>query len=399
MDELRILLIGEVSNFHIENLAKALRKYSTKPLMVDMMCTGDVSDNKLNDLHKIFNNVYFRKEGFFLKKFRNAGPLYTLFNIISIIKLSTSIKRRYTVAEIHYLDTFYAYIVPFIRRKTDNIFACLWGSDYYQDRAAFGKRQKKEFDYLLHYVDKILVGTSQMSSEVAAEYPALNGKISEIRFGSPVIDRMEEFLQTANATKIKERLGIDPECIVISAGHNGAREQNHLQIIDALEQTVKELGNTKIHVLFPVTYPADENYRNEIRQWLQHVSFPVTIFDKFLAEEQVMEIRVVSDVFIHIQSQDAFSAAMLEYFYAGTVVLNGAWLKYPELDTAGMVYPTVENNTVADLVNALKEILSNMQVFKEKCKGNRNIAYNLKSWEANVYKWLGVYDQLNASTQ
>lgn len=398
MDEIRILLIGNADNFHIEQLAIALKKYSPKPLVIDLMCSAPLTKEKLEKLQGVFDTVYWQQESSILKKLQNAGALYTLVHILNQIKLSASIKKRYTVAEIHYLSPWYAYMVPFIRRKTDNIFACLWGSDYYHERL-LNKRRKKEFDYLLRYVDRILVGTSQMSSEIATEYPVFNNKVSEIRFGSHVIDRMKLFLQTANALEIKRRLEIDPDCIVISAGHNASREQSHVRIIDALEQVIKERPGIKIHVLFPMTYPADNGYRNEVKQRLQQVSFPFTIFEKFMPEEQVMEIRMISDMFVHIQSHDAFSAAMLEYFYAGTVVINGSWLKYPELDAAGMRYLSVKENTVTDLVNTLQDSLPEIQMLKKESEANRNIAYNLKSWEANAHKWLRVYDHINATRQ
>ena len=53
---------------------------------------------------------------------------------------------------------------------------------------------------------------------------------------------------------------------------------------------------------------------------------------QLLDEEKMAKLRCISDIMLHAQPTDAFSASVQECLYCGAIVFNGAWLVYNELD-------------------------------------------------------------------
>ena len=56
------------------------------------------------------------------------------------------------------------------------------------------------------------------------------------------------------------------------------------------------------------------------------------ILDTFVPFEISAQLAIATDIYLHLRDTDAFSNALKEHVFAGSHVIKGDWLKYPELD-------------------------------------------------------------------
>ena len=132
-----------------------------------------------------------------------------------------------------------------------------------------------------------------------------------------------------------EEHGLDPSRRMICIGHSGHRRNGHLEVVDALAE-LPAAACRRVSLMVPMTYGAAPDYLAELRRRLESSGLPFVILEEFLSEEDVVRLRVSSDIMIHVPRSDAFSAAMVQTLYAGNMVITGAWLPYDRLRRSGI---------------------------------------------------------------
>ena len=182
----------------------------------------------------------------------------------------------------------------------------------------------------------------------------------------------------------KMQLGLT-KLYVITCGYNASPSQNHHKILDAIEKIRTQLPEN-VCLVFPFTYGGTELYKDEIMQRLEACGINYVMYTDFLSLNELVALRKSSDVFIHMQSSDAFSASVQEYLLCDTVVINAAWLRYPTLEIFGKPY--IQIDTFEQLSDTILEILSGRYpVISTKLKSE----INNNGWNEKAKDWMKFY--------
>ena len=144
----------------------------------------------------------------------------------------------------------------------------------------------------------------------------------------------------------------------------------------------------KIQIVLPVWGIPDDEYE-KLDNLINQSGISYKLFRDFMGPDMVVKFRVSTDIFIHTQTTDALSSAMMEHLYAGTVVINGKWLNYGMLDEKGVYYLKVDS--IEDVDPLLETVIASLDEYKEKTLINHDILRDFSSWEAYREKWLSLY--------
>ena len=94
-----------------------------------------------------------------------------------------------------------------------------------------------------------------------------------------------------------------------------------------------------IMLLLQLTYGDDAPaYVIEIEDALEKSGFEYKMFFDFMDSDESLRFRIASDIMIHAQPTDAFSASVREHLAAGSLVINPRRINYSEYKKAGIFY-------------------------------------------------------------
>ena len=133
-------------------------------------------------------------------------------------------------------------------------------------------------------------------------------------------------------------------------------------------------------------------YMSKIREALQKTGCSYTISMKFMDEKEIAELRMSMDIYINGCTTDALSASMLEYLYAGCLVMNPKWIKYEFLKEQKIKY--IEYNSFNALSLKLENRLNKKSIGLSKDDKNYNHEIIKRSflWKNIIKKWDQLYE-------
>ena len=131
---------------------------------------------------------------------------------------------------------------------------------------------------------------------------------------------------------------------------------------------------------YPSGYVFDVN--NKLNEYnIKHI-----LYTKFLSDEDLLLIQQSTDIFIHIQKTDAFSASVQENILCGNFVINGEWVRYPDLELYGIPYALVsDTNEIGDII--LSYIYRNLSpdIHKNLIRDIQNNGWKEKGKQWNIF--------------
>ena len=98
---------------------------------------------------------------------------------------------------------------------------------------------------------------------------------------------------------------------------------------------IRESLPSECVLLLPLTYgggPAKDSYMEKLERYIQQEGFKYEFFTNYLSQDGMFKLMRASNMFIHAQISDADSGSVKEFLLSGSIVLNGAWLSYDDLD-------------------------------------------------------------------
>lgn len=296
--------------------------------------------------------------------------------------LAHGIKKDIDYVEVHQPpNSFQASLIVFLLKCLQaRTLVNFWGSDILRLKDS----RVNQVGKIIAKGDVLNIATDEMYRKFLEVFPKYKGK-KRIRaiFGSlalPYIDACKKF-NSANSCKIK--MGFNPSKIQIAIGYNGAKEQQHLEIIKGMKG-LEDQYKGKIQVVLHIGSEFDERYLQTIVDSLDRGKFDYIVLDRNYSLKDIGLLRNAVDVFIHGQTTDALSSTMREYIYAGAIVLNGNWLRYQELEDIGAEYFTF--NEFEELNGIIKTYMDgNLKVNTEK---NRKVISDNFSWEHVEENWM-----------
>ncbi len=292
----------------------------------------------------------------------------------------------YDVMQLLWIEWPWAYLRRLIRKKSVKLNLNVGGSDFY--RASETERDYKR--NLIACADKITAETPETVREFLEYYGEdVKKDMGLLPFGLEVLEYINEN-RNADKILIKEKYHIPLNKIVVTCGHNANSAHQHREIIKALNRLPENIRR-QIVCVFPMTYPdIFDSYREEVCNILQKAEFNSVVLTEFMDFCAMAEYALISDIMIHVQTTDQLSSSMLEEMYAGSVVIAGSWLPYKFLHEMGIYFLDVD--TISDVTLVLEGVVSNMDIHKEKCKGNAELVWNHSSWDVLAPKWRVLWD-------
>ena len=301
-------------------------------------------------------------------------------------KLILNIAKGYDIIDIQSLfNKFYLTIVSELHTKK-KIKAQLWGSDFYRTTPEKLKWQNIVF----RYVDIIQVSTQQMADDFTTIHPKLKEKVRVGTFGNQHLDDLNYLFEHPD----KEDLSfLNHDYIgktIITCGYNGGEKQQHLEIIKALSSLPPNIKK-ELFVIFPMTYLAQKNYLDEIYNVLKNTDINYQVITNRLTEEQVLSLRIITDIAINIQTSDVLASSLQEHLYCGNILIVGEWLPYSIYDENGIFYIKTSLPSLSQNIN---EAIYNKKALKDYCKTNPQKLYDITSWNVTTNQWKRIYEEI-----
>lgn len=318
----------------------------------------------------------------------HSEQLKHIYCFKTISDLKTIIERLpiYNAMQLLWIEREWAYLYEFIRNKTRRLNLNVGGSDFYRA----GKTERDFKKNLIACADMITAETEGTIREFKEYYRKEAGdKVGFLPFGIEVLDFIN-LTRGQSLKELKQRYHIPLNKIIVTCGHNAIAEHQHADMIEALSKLpvyVKE----KIVCVFPMTYPdGREEYIGSIRDKLNETGLDYVILTEFMDFQSMAQYALISDVMIHVQTTDQLSSTMLEEMYAGSIVIAGSWLPYRSLHEMGIYFLDVD--AISEVTSILRDVVTDIERYKEKCKGNEKLIWKHSSWEGLVPKWRALWD-------
>lgn len=265
--------------------------------------------------------------------------------------------KKFDMLHFHFCSFYNLEYLHFVEKET-KVICSFWGSDLYRMGNIYN-------DYYvgkaLNKATLITVQSPEMALVVKAKYGMhLSNKIKDIRFtiSAEIYNAID--LNRSNRqllTKFKEKYKI--KNYMVALGHNAFKENNHLKMINVLNNLPEEY-KTKISFVLHLGYGGEQQYLKELEIAIQQYnSLDVIIIDDFLTPNEISKLRLITNVMIQAPESDALSGAMTEVLYAGNNVIAGAWLPYGILRRNNIHFEEIDK--FEELPLKLKKSIDNLE--------------------------------------
>lgn len=379
----RVLLIGEVDSiWTFKCIEKTGLSDDNSIYLYDPF--PNTETKKYKDLGvKIIDDCHLRHTD----RKNKIQTLKYVTNYVSCIKMLSKKHNSFDVVHINYASMEKILSIPYLRKISKKLVVTFWGSDLFRVSDFILKRYKAYFDK----VDVITLSTNEMVSRFHDVYgDRYDSKLQRIRFGVDGFNYIDLFNSSENS---KSFFDLPLDKTIITIGYNGNVAQQHLKVIDELKLLPDNLQK-KLFIIIPATYGLNDEYKQNLIDSLDELVCDYRIFDKFMSDEELGQLRNATDYFIHSQITDALSASVQEYLYARKIVFNPTWIVYEDFDEVGVYYE--KYGSFIELRQLLANHIEtgiNRETESNLIK-NSEILSNLTSWNVVSSKWRELYSGL-----
>ena len=210
-----------------------------------------------------------------------------------------------------------------------------------------------------------------------------------VYFGLSILDILKEKCEKSPLADVREKWGIPKDKTVVAVGYNGIPEQQHLAVLKEIGKLNKKTKE-KLFLILQMTYGdgGTKEYHEQVLAAACATGCEYSGIQNFLTDEQVAELRIITDIFINAQTTDAFSGSVSENLFTGTVLMNASWLRYQEFKDYAFKY--LEFKSMSEIGTLIERVLaSGFDV-----SGNKELVWQLRSWENCALKWKKIYQGL-----
>lgn len=367
---MRIVLLTAIPFWHpgTSELINELKKKEISIIAIDVF-----HGRMLNEKNEILNILPFHIKGLLAK-------IYLYLFRKQFIKKHI---RQDDILDIHFVEPYYS---KYLLNLSNKLICSLFGSDLYRTN----DNQKQQQKSLFAKANKIVL-SENMVPYFEKHFGEMQSKYCFNQYGSARLDQIIKQKQNFSPIEIKNRLNIALDRTIITCGYNNKKEQQHLSIIEQLNKTSKEFKE-KAFLIFPMTYgDVQSEYINLVKNALIQGQIPFLLLEKHLSDQEVVELRLISDITINTQTTDALASSIKEAFAAGDIVLVGDWLPYNIYEELGVIFEKINFET---LTICLEQIITSLKVRKEILIKNEKIIENFACWNSLTLKWLNLYNSI-----
>lgn len=376
-DTPKILIVGSLNSIYLFNLMKNVKLIDPK-IQLFALNMGELKFPEIKDYCIILNENRIFPSFFYKIKF-----IRRIFFKLENHLLLKSINQRFDLINVHFVTSYWILRDKKYKLLSDKLLLTPWGSDVLR----INSEQKERVQPIYDEADYIAAIPSILGDTVKFKFNVPYSKFVKLKMGSSMIDYI---IAHKNYTKdeAKHALGLSDK-LIITCGYNGHEAQNHINIIKSIV-SVRERLPENLFLLFPMTYGGTKQYRDKVKNLLDDNCLQYKIYDSFLEEKDLFDLRKASDMFIHAQPSDAFSGSLQEYLLCGCKVINGGWTRYPLLETNGIPYCIF--NSFDELGEKIIEVYSGKYEIIVPDETYNQIRTN--SWSVVAQGWVDFYNSI-----
>lgn len=336
----------------------------------------------------LFNTFFFN----WLDGKRNLSKsIRTVIYNLHQKEIFAPILNQYDVISLHSITSatlsFAAYL-----EKDKKLILSYWGSDLFQ---IWGFKTN-ETDEIKNYYEAleavkkakaITVISYEMKRALIAKFgPEIQHKIFRTFFSTndKQFDIMDKFKSTGTFPDFQNKFEIPENKIKITVGYCGDPICNHLPVLDELRKLEKDYKE-KIHLLLPMTYGnLTEEYKQQVISKLNQSEISYTLFDKYLTLDEVVILRLTSDIMIQMSKSDALSSSVCEAIYAGNILISAIWLPYSPFRLSDIYFFETDFSNLSETVETT---IKNYDSIKSKLSANPERVRALTTINKTVENW------------
>lgn len=323
----KLLIIGNVYDNHLIRFIKHLKLVNPNAnIEVASLKQGkEISKEVTNSVNK----VYLTDNKMIVVNIPIVRSLIQLIYYVWSIKKIVK-HERYDIINIHFPKYDHSFILPLLKKSTNNIVLTPWGSDVYR----IGKTKRFILKYLYKNANYVTgVDKFKFKRDVENIYNIPKYRQVNLAIGSEMIETVSLLRDQITTEDAKKHFGIEGK-YVITCGYNASKAQRHKHIIESIAK-IKDSLPSNLLLLFPFTYPADKEYKDEIKKVVDSFNLKAIYFEHYLDNEELFYVRQCTDMFIHIQTTDAHNGSLMEYLLLNKKIINGSWLIYDDMEVFG----------------------------------------------------------------
>ena len=306
-----------------------LNHLKAKNSLVDITILTEKPDEYRDLADKFVKTVYYNVSSVDWIKIRSLRFFATKYMQIRFFS-KFSKNRRFDIINIHFANRYMSFVYKYLRAMSENIIMIPWGSDILRRP----KKNLEQLAYLYQKADYIAASTSSpVGRKILQEFKVNPKKIVGSFWGSAGIDYAIKIGEQISENEAKRRFGLSGR-YVITCGYNKQESQRHKAIIQAIDLVRDQLPNN-LTLLFPMNYggwTTTEKYGEEIKKECKERGIHAVFITEFLTVEDLYKLRKATDMFVHVQTTDAFSGSVQEYILCNKKIVHGSWIKYEELE-------------------------------------------------------------------
>lgn len=370
----KILVIADIDSVHTYNFCRNFLAQTDLEVTL-LNLKGERSTVKPDYLH-YYESMHYNLA--FCKSLRSGHVNYMMSFYKALKELGC-----FDYVHIHFVSHYVAIPVFLLSRRYEKIILTYWGSDLFRSSAT----KRLMTLPLLNRSNKISFITSEMFDRFKSlSYPYRKNlkKCQVVDYGNLFFESIKTAQKNGiDNIKAKNILGFPKGKIVISIGYCWRKEMQQLKTLESI------LGGgfkykDKIMFVIPAV-GIDETNKSHIVDCLERNNADYFIQEEFWDMEQITAFRMATDIFVHAQTTDSLSAAMMEHLYAGGIVVNGEWLKYEVLEKHKVYYLQFER--MIQIPELLNKVIDNLDKYRAKCKENQEIINGFASWDYWRPQW------------
>lgn len=382
---IKVLLLGTISsqwiinyidNFLLKNNCEIwmLNKYDSKEEKEYIGVLEEKGVHFINGALPLLEKLY---------RIRGLGRLRKLYfshHLRLILKSGP-----YDLINVHFV-TFpeIVYAVHARRLNKGKMVLSYWGSDIF--RAS--DKKTKRIGKCARCADYITFDNGDLEAEFKRRNPWWKEvSLETVLFGLPILDIINEKSRTESIEELRKKWNIPKDRAIVAVGYNAGLQQRHLDVLNSIAEFGEKVKD-KIFLLLQMTYGGTEEYKKRVFQKAKEIGCEYMALQSFLTDEEVAEIRIMTDIYINAQTTDAFSGSVCENLYAGAQLINASWLCYQEFKDCDFQY--MEFKDMDEIPLLLEKAIAE----KPDLSGNKELIWKLRSWEACFPKWKRVYNEV-----
>lgn len=292
--------------------------------------------------------------------------------------------KKFDIVNIHFPKRYLSYVCRYLRAMSNKMVITPWGSDVLRQNSESLKQLRRLYDE----ADYIATSpNTPLGKKIIEEFQGASKKMVGSFWGSEVLDFAIEKGDSISQEESKEHFGLTGR-YVITCGYNRKVPQRHKAIIAAVDKVRDQLPDN-LTLLFPMTYAnprTNTDYVAECKEECSKRGIPAVFVTDYLNVEDIYKLRKATDMFVHVQTTDAFSGSVQEYIICNKKIVHGSWIKYHELEAFHPLfyYPVNNMDCLAEtIVNAyLSDKIAIPQGVIDVIKGN---GWDTKADEMNKF--------------